>query len=83
MVKAMKTTEDLSSGTYTTVLEAFIPDEVIGQQQAAVGFAFKTCDTDYSSPAAVTDSGMKFRGDPWWFFRGRFPTDLENRFLIQ
>ena len=83
MVKAMKTTEDLPSGTYTTVLEAFIPDEVIGQQQAAVGFAFKTCDTDYSSPAAVTDSGMKFRGDPWWFFRGRFPTDLENRFLIQ
>ena len=83
MVKKMVTTEDLVSGSYTTVVEAFIPAEVIGDGDAAIGFAFKTCDQDYANVAEVTDSGMKFRGDPWWFFNGRFPTDMAKRFILK
>lgn len=83
MVKAMKTTEDLVAGTYTTVIEAFIPAEVIGNQAAAVGFAFKTCDRDYANVSEITDSAILFRGDPWWFFEGRFPTDMAKRFILK
>ena len=83
MVKSMKTTEDLITGSYTTVVEAFIPAEVIGQKAAAIGFAFKTCDRDYGNPSEITDSAIKFRGDPWWFFSGRFPTDMNSRFILK
>ena len=83
MVKSMKTTEDLSSGVYTTVIEAFIPAEVVGSGAAAMGFAFKTCDRDYTDVGQITDTAMKFRGDPWWFFSGRFPTDMNSRFILK
>ena len=79
----MKTTEDLTTGSYTTVIEAFIPAEVVGEGNAAVGFAFKTCDQDYANASQVTESIMKFRGDPWWFFAGRFPTDPAARFILK
>ena len=79
----MKTTEDLVAGTYTTVIEAFIPAEVIGNQSAAVGFAFKTCDRDYTNVSEITDPAIMFRGDPWWFFEGRFPTDMAKRFILK
>ena len=79
----MKTTEDLVAGTYKTVIEVFIPAEVVGKQTAAIGFAFKTCDKDYANPSQITNSLMKFRGDPWWFFRGRFPTDMNSRFILK
>ena len=83
MVKAMKTTEDLVTGKYRTVIEVFIPDEIVGQDAAAIGFAFKTCDKDYTDPSQITDPTMKFRSDPWWYFQGRFPTDMENRFVLK
>ena len=83
MVKAIKTTEDLVAGTYTTVVEAFIPAEIIGDQVAAMGFAFKTCDRDYANVSEITDSAILFRGDPWWFFEGRFPTDMAKRFILK
>ena len=83
MVKSMKTTEDLVAGTYKTVIEVFIPAEVVGKQTAAIGFAFKTCDKDYANPSQITNFLMKFRGDPWWFFRGRFPTDMNSRFILK
>ncbi len=83
MVKTMKTTEDLVTGSYTTVVEAFIPAEIVGDGDAAIGFAFKTCDQDYAKVSEVTDPGMKFRGDPWWFFEGRFPTDMATRFILK
>lgn len=83
MVGSMKTTEDMSTGIYTTVIEAFIPAEVIGTKAAAVGFAFKTCDRDYANVQEITDVAMKFRGDPWWFFSDRFPTDMNTRFIIE
>jgi hypothetical protein len=83
MVGTMKTTEDMSTGIYTTVIEAFIPAEVIGTKAAAVGFAFKTCDRDYANVQEITDVAMKFRGDPWWFFTDRFPTDMNTRFIIE
>ncbi|MBQ6831912.1 MAG: family 43 glycosylhydrolase [Oscillospiraceae bacterium] len=83
MVKTMKTTEDLTTGSYTTVVEAFIPAEIVGAGDAAVGFAFKTCDQDYATASQVTEAIMKFRGDPWWFFAGRFPTDLAARFILK
>ena len=83
MVKAMKTTEDMTTGIYTTVLEVFIPTEVIGEEALSAGFAFKTCDEDYSDPSQITEPAMKFRGDPWWFFQGHFPTDMAERFEIQ
>lgn len=82
MVKSMKTTEDLITGSYTTVVEAFIPAEVVGEGDAAIGFAFKTCDRDYKDVSEITDPNMKFRGDPWWFFNGRFPTDMNTRFIL-
>lgn len=80
MVRTLKTTEDLVAGTYTTVAEVFVPAEVIGEGKANMGFAFKTCDLDYKEISEVTDPAMKFRGDPWWFFEGRFPTDTAKRF---
>ena len=83
MVKAMKTTEDLVTGKYRTVIEVFIPDEIVGQDAAAIGFAFKTCDKDYTDPSQITDPTMTFRSDPWWCFQGRFPTDMENRFVLK
>ena len=83
MVKSMKTTEDLVTGSYTTVVEAYIPAEVIGEGDAAIGFAFKTCDRDYSDVSEITDPRMKFRGDPWWFFNGHFPTDMNSRFILK
>ena len=83
MVKSMVTTEDLVTGTFTTVMEAFVPREVIGSGDAAVGFAFKTCDKDYSNPSQITDPKMKFRGDPWWYFKGHFPTDMAQRFILK
>ncbi len=82
MVKTLKTTEDLVSGTYTTVAEVFVPAEVIGDGKAAMGFAFKTCDQEYKEISEVTDPAMKFRGDPWWFFDGRFPLDMAKRFTL-
>ncbi len=82
MVKSMKTTEDLVTGIYTTVIEAFVPAEVIGKQPAAVGFAFKTCDRDYANVSEITEEAMKFRGDPWWYFADRFPTDMAKRFVL-
>ena len=83
MVKSMVTTEDLVTGTFTTVTEVFVPREVIGSGDAAVGFAFKTCDKDYSDPSQITDPKMKFRGDPWWCFKGHFPTDMAQRFILK
>lgn len=83
MVKAMKTTEDMATGNFTTVVEAFIPAEVTGSGDAALGFAFKTCDQAYSKPSQITDQKMKFRGDPWWFFAGRFPTNMAKRFILK
>ena len=83
MVKSMATTEDLVTGTFTTVTEVFVPREVIGSGDAAVGFAFKTCDKDYSNPSQITDPKMKFRGDPWWYFKGHFPTDMAQRFILK
>ena len=83
MVKSMKTTEDLVTGTYTTVIEVFIPAEIVGSQEASVGFAFKTCDQSYINVSEITDSAMLFRGDPWWFFDGRFPTDMNKRFILK
>ena len=82
MVKAMKTTENLVTGVYTTVIEVFVPAEIVGTKTATVGFAFKTCDRDYANASQITDPAMKFRGDPWWFFNGRFPTDMNNRFTL-
>ena len=83
MVKSMKTTEDLVTGTYTTVIEAFVPAEIVGSQSAAIGFAFKTCDRDYVNVSEITDPAILFRGDPWWFFSGRFPTDMNSRFILK
>lgn len=83
MVKSMKTTEDLVTGTYTTVIEVFIPSEIIGSQTAAVGFAFKTCDRDYTNASEITDPAKLFHGDPWWFFSGHFPTDMNSRFILK
>ena len=83
MVKSMKTTEDLVTGTYTTVIEAFVPAEIVGSQSAAIGFAFKTCDQDYTIASQISDPAMKFRGDPWWFFENRFPTDMTQRFILE
>lgn len=83
MVKSMVTTEDLIAGTFTTVLEAFVPREVIGSGDAPVGFAFKTCDRDYQNPSQITDPKMKFRGDPWWYIKGHFPTDMAQRFMLK
>lgn len=83
MVKSMKTTEDLVTGIYSTVIEIFVPAEIVGTESAKVGFAFKTCDRDYAKASEITDSTMKFRGDPWWYFAGRFPTDMAKRFVLQ
>lgn len=82
MVKSMKTTEDLVTGTYLTVAEIFVPAQIVGDQ-AAVGFAFKTCDQAYVHISEITDPSMLFRGDPWWFFADRFPTDMAKRFHLK
>ena len=83
MMKAMKTTEDLKTGGYTTVIEAFIPNEVIQSNTAAIGFSFKTCDMSYGNANEITNNAMKFNGDPWWFFKGQFPTDMSSRFILE
>lgn len=83
LLKAMKTTEDLSAGGYKTVIEAFIPDEVIQGNEAALGFAFKTCDQDYGNINEMTEKTVLFNNDPWWFFTGHFPTDLNTRFILK
>ena len=79
----MKTTEDLSAGGYKTVIEAFIPNEVIQGNEAALGFAFKTCDQDYGNINEITEKTVLFNNDPWWFFTGHFPTDLNTRFILK
>lgn len=83
MLKSMKTTEDLEEGGYKTVAEIFIPDEVIDSDEAAIGFAFKTCDRNYGNASEITDNAMKFNSDPWWYFSGRFPTDMDSRFVLE
>ena len=83
MVKAMKTTEDLTTGTYVTVAEVFVPAQVLGQKTLSLGVAFKTCDKDYRDIAEIKDNAMKFRGDPWWFFAGRFPLNMAERFILE
>lgn len=83
VLKSMKTTEDMTTGVYTTIIEAFIPDEVINSNTVNVGFAFKTCDKDYASVGEITDNAMKFNGDPWWYLSGRFPTDIDKRFILE
>lgn len=83
VVKAMKTTEDMTSGIYTTIIEAFIPAEVAGKDAAAMGFAFKTCDKEYANNPEVLEDDMKFNGDPWWYFTNRFPTDMDSRFILK
>lgn len=83
MVKTMKTTEDLVTGSFTTVVEAFIPAEIVGDGDAAIGFAFKTCDQDYTNASEITEPAILFRGDPWWFFEDRFPTDMAKRFILK
>lgn len=83
LLKAMKTTEDKTTGAYTTVVEIFVPDEVIGNKTAALGFAFKTCDQGYKSVNEITDNAMKFNGDPWWYFKGHVPNDLNSRFILK
>ena len=83
VLKTMKTTEDMTSGSYTTVLEAFIPEEIAGNAEASLGFAFKTCDENYAKAEEITDNNKKFNGDPWWFFAGQFPTDVESRFSLK
>ena len=60
-----------------------MPDEVIGNKTAALGFAFKTCDQGYKSVTEITDNAMKFNGDPWWYFKGRVPNDLNSRFVLK
>ena len=79
----MKTTEDKTTEAYTTVVEIFVPDEVIGNKTAALGFAFKTCDQGYTSANEIKDNAMKFNGDPWWCFKGRLPKDLNSRFILE
>ena len=79
----MKTTEDLVVGGYKTVIEAFIPDEVVNSQNAAVGFAFKTCDQDYTNVNEISEPKMLFNDDPWWYFSERFPTNLDTRFILE
>ena len=83
LLKAMKTTEDMKSGIYKTIIEVFIPAEVTGKDAAAIGFAFKTCDKDYANNSEVLDANMKFNGDPWWYFTNRFPTDMDSRFILK
>lgn len=83
VLKTMKTTEDMTSGSYTTVLEAFIPEEIAGNAETSLGFAFKTCDENYAKAEEITDNNKKFNGDPWWFFAGQFPTDVESRFSLK
>lgn len=83
MVKSMKTTEDMVAGTYVTVVEAFVPAEVIGEGQASLGVAFKTCDRDYGDIGEIKENSMKFRGDPWWFFQGHFPVNMAERFILK
>lgn len=83
MLKSMRTTEDLTAGGYKTVIEAFVPDEVIQGEPAALGFAFKTCDQDYANANEISDPVMKFNDDPWWYFGGHFPTDLNTRFILK
>ncbi|MBQ8802764.1 MAG: family 43 glycosylhydrolase [Tyzzerella sp.] len=83
VLKAMKTTEDMTTGVYTTVIEAFVPDEVINSDTVNVGLAFKTCDKDYTDVGEITDNAMKFHGDPWWYLSGHFPTDLNKRFILE
>ena len=82
-MSAMKTTEDLKAGGYKTVIEIFVPDEVMSSKEAAIGFAFKTCDSDYRNVDEITDNAIKFNGDPWWYFSGRIPTDGNSRFVLE
>ena len=82
ILKAMKTNEDMTSGIYTTILEAFIPNECLRGGTANIGFAFKTCDKAYADPSEIIDNNMKFNNDPWWYFTGHFPTDINSRFKI-
>ncbi len=81
MVKAMKTTEE--SGGYKTIIEIFVPQEICGEGSVSLGTAFKTCDIAYSDINDITDDGMKFMDDPWWYLTGHFPTDLQSRFIIK
>lgn len=83
MLRAMKTTEDLKAGGYKTVVEVFVPEEVMGNKEAAIGVAFKTCDSDYRNVEEITDNTMKFNGDPWWYFSGHIPTDGNSRFVLK
>lgn len=83
LLKKMKTTEDMSAGTYTTIIEIFIPSEIVGDGETSLGFAFKTCDEDYGSAEQVADNNKKFNGDPWWYFAGYFPTDENSRFILK
>ena len=40
-------------------------------------------DQVYDKITEITEPLMKFRGDPWWFFEGRFPTDMAKRFILK
>lgn len=83
LVKSMKTTEDLVNGGYRTIMEVFVPDEVISGEEDTLNAAFKTCDKEYKNISEITDNAMKFRNDPWWYFKGHVPTNQNSSFIIK
>lgn len=82
MLSSMKTTEQLD-GKYRTIVEIFVPKAVFGDMNVyTLGVAFKTCDQKYDKIEEVTNPLMKFKGDPWWFFDGHFPSNPDEQFTI-
>ena len=83
LVNSMKTTEDLVNGGYRTIMEVFVPDEVLSGEEDTLNVAFKTCDKEYKNISEITDNTMKFNNDPWWYFKGYVPTNQNNKFVIK